>query len=180
MAEDKQLLSAIASILGETPEEDRPALGNLRSLKQVIADAAAAKKRTNLRRQHEEDLRAMLRLNAEAKANNDRVKALKVEKAMAKAEADSARASVEELKARLAEAEGGLAVKTAKIKGATSALEVARAKQVSLAAEGNRLVALTKTPVPGNPKDDEATAATPRLLVADASRIVKKLLRAKA
>ena len=60
------------------------------------------------------------------------------------------------------------------------ALEAARAKQVSLAAEGNRLVVLMKTPVPGNPKDNEATAATPRVLVADASRAVEKLLHAKA
>ena len=117
---------------------------------------------------------------AEAKANGDRVKALKAGKAMAKPEADGARASVEELKARLADAEKGLAVTTAKLKGATSALEAAKTKQVSLAAEGNRLEELTKTLIPGNPKDDEATAATPRLLIADASHAVDKLLRAKA
>ena len=118
-------------------------------------------------------------LVTEAKANNDWVKALKAEKAKAKTEADRAQASVEELKARLAEAEGGLAVKTTKLKEATSVLEAARTKQVSLAIEGHRLVALTKTSVPGNPKDDKATAAIPGLLVADASHVVEKLLHAK-
>ena len=80
----------------------------------------------------------------------------------------------------MADAEGGLAAKTAMLREATSALEAGRARQVSLASEGNRLVALTKTPVPGNPKDDEATAATPGLLIADVARVVKKLLRTKA
>ena len=121
----------------------------------------------------------LLKLVAEAKANNDRVRALKIEKVMVKTEANIARVLVEELKARLADTEGGLAVKMAKLKEATSALEAARAKQVSLAAEGNRLGALTNTPVPGNPKDDEATTATPGLLIADASHVVEKLLRAK-
>ena len=61
-------------------------------------------------------------LAAEARVNNDRVKALKAGKATVKTEADRARALVEELKAQLADAEGGLAVKTAKLREATSAL----------------------------------------------------------
>ena len=116
-------------------------------------------------------------LAAEARANNDRVKALKARKATVKMEADKAQARVEELMAQLADAEGDLAAKMAKLGEATSALGVAKAQQVSLASKGNRLAALTKTPVPGNRKDDEATAATPGLLVADAARVLEKLLR---
>ena len=98
MAEDECLQSAISSIFGEIPEEDRPALGKLGSLKQAVSDAVEAEKRSSLHRQHEENLRMLPQLAAEARAKNDRVKSLKIEKAKAKTEADSARALVKELK----------------------------------------------------------------------------------
>ena len=108
----------------------------------MIADANAAEKRNSLRQQREENLVALPKLAVEAQVVNDRVKALKIEKATAKAEADDARALVEEFKARLAKAEGGLAMKTAKLEGVTSDLAAAKAKQASLATEGNRLLKL--------------------------------------
>ena len=122
----------------------------------------------------------LYKLGTDAQAGKDRVKACRADKAMAKKAADITQATVEELKARLAEVEKDLAVKAAKLEEATSALETARTKHASLAAEGNRLQELLKTPVPGNSKEDEAITAIPERLVADTLHVVEKSLCSKA
>ena len=119
----------------------------------------------------------MLRkLGKEAQANKDQARTCKAERAAMKKAADDARASVEELKARLAEAEKNLAVEAAKFESADSALGVIKAKLVKLGTEQNRLGKLVEMPVPGNSKDDEAVMALPGQLVADALRVVEKHL----
>ena len=69
---EKKLPSIISSILGEAAEEDQPALGKLGSLQQVVTDAAAAKERATLRKQREQNERALHKLDEEAKANKER------------------------------------------------------------------------------------------------------------
>ena len=49
IAEGEKLASVISSALGEVADEDRHALGKLESLKQAIADAAAAEERAACR-----------------------------------------------------------------------------------------------------------------------------------
>ena len=69
-----------------------------------------------------------------------------------------------------------MAVETAKFESADSVLEAIKAKLVERGAEGNRLGKLVETPVPGDPKEDEASMALPEQLVAYALRVVEKTL----
>ena len=67
----EKLPSVISSILGEVAEEDRPTLGKLELLQQVIADATAAEKHATLRKQREQNERALRKLGDEAKAEKE-------------------------------------------------------------------------------------------------------------
>ena len=71
-----------------------------------------------------------------------------------------------------------MVVETAKFESADSALEAIKAKLVERGAEGNRLGKRVETPIPGDPKEDEAAVALPEQLVADALHVVEKSLRA--
>ena len=50
VAKDECLQSTVSSIFGEIPEEDRPVLGKLGSLKQAVSVTAEAEKCSSLHR----------------------------------------------------------------------------------------------------------------------------------
>ena len=110
------------------------------------------------------------------KADKERARVCRAEKVVAEKAATVARASVEELVARLTEAKKNLAVETAKLEGADSALRAIKTKLAELGAERNRLKKLVDTQIPGNEKDDAAAVAIPEKLVVDALRAVEKCL----
>ena len=169
---------AISSVLQVLPEKDQSTIGALGLLKQAIFNAEVAKRRDALHWQGIRDQRSLWELGKVTKTCKEQVKAHKIGRAAAKKEANTAQVLVQKLQVQLAEAEQDLAMKTAKLEDADSALEAIKTQLVDIANKGNRLGKMVNSAekLGGDEQEDQATMDIPRRLVNDALRILDEFL----